>query len=87
MDGEARFRQTSRRRRVASDRFIRVIEVLVVSTDAQTAVGGTQGMVVGHTDADLSGAMDPKIIVAIDASPPTNTVLDPRHLGHQDASV
>lgn len=58
--------------------------VRVVGTDAQTAAGGTQGTVVGHTDADPSGATDPKIIVAIDAGPATKAVLDPTDLRRHD---
>lgn len=58
--------------------------VNVVGADAQAAAGGTQGTVVGQTDAARADASDPAVIVAIDQGPARNALLDPTDVQRQD---
>ncbi len=52
--------------------------VVVVGSEAQEAVGGTQGVVVGTTAASSNHVDDEsKVIVAIDERQATNAVIDP----------
>lgn len=51
--------------------------VVVVGEEAQEAVGGTQGVVVGTTAPPPD---PPKVIVAIDERPATNAVIDPHDI-------
>lgn len=61
--------------------------VVIVGNDAQNAVGGTPGTVVGHKPTESSCGAHPAVIIAIDQGPSTNAVGNPADLQRQDDSA